>query len=403
MKLPLSLALIPGALLAGVALPSAAFAQASTVVVTPAASHVTTSTGPSTPGPGAPGTTSAGKTATPNGMAPSDQGGAAGATGVPTENSLIGPKHAGGSETAMPANAWAGETPADVREGNSVPRTMPSAVTVLSPNRPLTPKQAVELSMVHRWRSHFVRPTLGADGWMHLVYGDGEPSIVCAPLHICTIALQPGELVTAPPDVSDPRWIVHPRYTFEGSRKVIDVIIKPTDAGLNGTIVIATNRRVYSINLVSRSSQYMPLVKFDYADDDGDDASPSGAEWSTQAMAGQAAPSDPCNGTPIIPPSAYRISGAAAPWKPVEVWSVATSVGEKTCVQFASDIGSRPLPALVALANDGGWFSAPTPQIVNFRYVDRRFEIDEALSHFELISGVGSDQERIDIKQVGRS
>jgi P-type conjugative transfer protein TrbG len=304
--------------------------------------------------------------------------------------------------TPPPGATWAGETAADVRDANSTPRSSPPVPTPLSPNRPLTAKQANELSLVRRWRSHFVTPVLGPDGWMHLTYGDGEPSVVCAPLHICTIALQPGELVTAPPDVSDPRWIVHPRYTFEDGNKVVNVIMKPADAGLDGTIVISTNRRVYSINLVSRTGDYMPLVKFDYAD--GSSASGSSStDWSAAAMAGDSRPADPCDSAPIVPPSSYRIDGPKQPWKPVQVWAVSSPVGEKTCVEFASDIGSKPLPALVALGNDGGWFSGPTPQIVNFRYVNRRFEIDEALDRFELISGVGSNQEKVEIQKVGQS
>ena len=323
---------------------------------------------------------------------------AAPGSGGPT----TGPAPSGAGTQAAPPS-YAGETASDVRDANSVPRMLPPPITTLSPNRPLTRKQSVQLSMVHRWRRHFVRPTLGADGWMHLIYGDGEPSIVCAPLHICTIALQPGEVVTSPPDVSDPRWIVHPRYTIDGNRKVINVILKPTDSGLDGTIVIATDRRVYSINLVSRTNEYMPLVRFDYADAIDDDAEGESGEWSSAAASGRAGSSDPCDGTPIVPPASYRISGEAQPWKPVQVWSVATPVGEKTCVEFASDIGSRSLPALVALGHDGDWFSSPTPQIVNFRYVNRRFEIDEALDRFELISGVGSDQEKVVVSRIRHS
>ena len=323
---------------------------------------------------------------------------AAPGSGGPT----TGPAPSGaGAQAAAPS--YAGKTASDVRDANSVPRMLPPPITTLSPNRPLTRKQSVQLSMVHRWRRHFVRPTLGADGWMHLIYGDGEPSIVCAPLHICTIALQPGEVVTSPPDVSDPRWIVHPRYTIDGNRKVINVILKPTDSGLDGTIVIATDRRVYSINLVSRTNEYMPLVRFDYADANDDDADGGSGEWSSAAAPGRAGSSDPCDATPIVPPASYRISGEAQPWKPVQVWSVATPVGEKTCVEFASDIGSRSLPALVALGHDGDWFSSPTPQIVNFRYVNRRFEIDEALDRFELISGVGSDQEKVVVSRIRHS
>ena len=393
------------ALLTGAVLPASAQAQQATAS---ASSQASVTTGAAS----APGNGNGMPYDTPSGQQAAD----AFSSGLPTERPLIGTRAAGpffggpatGASTPGAAPdvplSYAGETQIDAREANSVPRTMPPSITTLSPNRSLTPKQSAQLSMVRRWRSRFVRPTLGADGWMHLIYGDGEPSIVCAPLHICTIALQPGEVVTAPPDISDPRWIVHPRYTIDDSRKVINVILKPTDAGLDGTIVITTDRRVYSINLVSRSSEYMPLVKFDYVDANDEDASGGATEWAAAAMSGRSGSTDACDNTPVVPPASYRISGGnEEPWKPVQVWGVATSVGEKTCVEFASDIGSKPLPALVALGNDGDWFSSPTPQIINFRYVNRRFEIDEALDRFELISGVGSDQEKVEITRIRHS
>jgi type IV secretion system protein VirB9 len=99
----------------------------------------------------------------------------------------------------------------------------------------------------------------------------------------------------------------------------------------------------------------------------------------------------------LVPPSAFKISDPNTYWTPVQVYQVSTSVGEKTCAQFRADIGSHSLPPLVALANDGSWFSSATALIVNARYTHRRYVVDEALDHFALISGVGSDQEKVEV------
>jgi type IV secretion system protein TrbG len=53
----------------------------------------------------------------------------------------------------------------------------------------------------------------------------------------------------------------------------------------------------------------------------------------------------------------------------------------------------------VALANDGGWFSSPTPQIVNYRVQGNRYVVDAVLDRAALISGVGSGQQRVVISR----
>ena len=55
------------------------------------------------------------------------------------------------------------------------------------------------------------------------------------------------------------------------------------------------------------------------------------------------------------------------------------------------------LPALVALAGDGGLFTEPNKQLVNYRYVNGRFEVDRILDRAALISGVGWDQVEVKI------
>jgi type IV secretion system protein VirB9 len=216
--------------------------------------------------------------------------------------------------------------------------------------------------------------------------------------------LQPGEIVTGPPDLSDARWIVHPRLGTEDGQRVMHVIVKPSDTGLDGNIVLHTDRRTYSIGLVSREREWMPLVKFDYPEDRSGLADSWGthAAWpmsSVSASSGSTS-DDPCDGTPLVPPSGFKVSGPRRSWTPVQVYVVSSPVGQKTCIEFASDMGSRALPSLVALANDGGWFSDPTPQIVNFRYEKRRYIVDEALDHFAVVSGVGDDQEKNEIRRV---
>jgi hypothetical protein len=163
-------------------------------------------------------------------------------------------------------------------------------------------------------------------------------------------------------------------------------------------MVVETNKRTISISLKSRrpGNWFMPLVALDLPEDQ----TPAG-EWAAYQAAVGGGPAgtaaSPCDQTPIVPPDQFRIDGPRVNWRPIQVYEVSTPVGMKTCVDFPSDIGSRNLPALLALGDDGGWFTAPSKQVVNVRFVNRRFIIDEELPRFVLIDGVGSDQTTITV------
>jgi type IV secretory pathway VirB9-like protein len=76
--------------------------------------------------------------------------------------------------------------------------------------------------------------------------------------------------------------------------------------------------------------------------------------------------------------------------------------GAKTYIQFPKGVAHGDLPALVALGDDGGLFTEPSKQLVNYRYVQGRFEVDKVLDRAALISGVGWDQTTVKISRRGR-
>ena len=140
----------------------------------------------------------------------------------------------------------------------------------------------------------------------------------------------------------------------------------------------------------------MPLVAFDYPED-------TTLAWSMYASSnggqsyGGSYSNSPCDQQPTLPPAAFKIGGDHPSWKPVQAYAVSTPNGIKTCIEFPSSIGSSDLPALLLLGNDGGWFSGPSEQIVNYRFVNRRFELDRLVDRAVLVAGVGSSQERVEI------
>ena len=290
----------------------------------------------------------------------------------------------------------------------SVPRTMPPAISPLSPDRKLKRNARVSVGIATRWREHFVKPTLGADGRLHFVWGSGEPTVVCAPMHWCDVALEPGEIASQPANLGDPRWLSHLSLSGTGAGRVTHILVKPSDTGLSTNLNLQTDRRSYSIELVSREAEYMPLVAFDYPETQRD-TSAGWEQYSQQvaasgatmqaAGAGSAASGGEagavCDQAPSILPSSYHIGEGRFPWRPLQVYAVSTPVGIKTCVEFGSDIGSRNLPSLVALSNDGTWFSSPFAQMENLRFVGRRYVVDGEVDRFALIEGVGDGQNKI--------
>jgi type IV secretion system protein TrbG len=284
----------------------------------------------------------------------------------------------------------------------SVPTTMPPKIDPVSPNRPLTKKEIVNVSVAAAWVARFQKPQLDDDGVEHFAAGRGEIQVVTAVDHVTDIALAPGEIVAPPLHFGDQHsWWGHVAASGSGRNVISHILIKPTDAGLLSNLVVETNKRSISIALKSQRPEtiFMSRVALDLPEDQ----TPAG-EWAAYDAAvhggnqpGAGAVSSPCDQSPAVPPAQFTIDGPNVTWRPVQVYEVTTQVGTKMCIDFPSDIGSRDLPALLALADDGGWFTAASKQIVNVRFVNRRFVVDEELPRFVLIDGVGSQQKIVTV------
>lgn len=284
----------------------------------------------------------------------------------------------------------------------NVPRTMPPPVQIVSPDKPLTKKEAIGVQVAQTWIQKFQKPHLDADGVVHFMAGKGQVFVVTAIDHMTDIALAPGENIIPPLYVGDKEsWKVHPAMSRKDGKSISHILIKPIDAGLSSNIAIQTTKRTISVALTSRQRDYMPLVSLDLPEDDDPDFTNYEAKLNGGSTTAAAQPSSACDTVPVVPPNQFSIEGDATSWRPTQVYQVSTSVGIKTCIDFPSDIGSTALPALLALADDGGWFSGPTKVVVNVRFVNRRFIVDEALSRLILVDGVGGSQKSVRITRKG--
>jgi type IV secretion system protein TrbG len=306
--------------------------------------------------------------------------------------------------TLLAPAAWAADPPPQVpaiqpgsantpaASANTDQKTWPPGVQVLSPSAPLGPKERHGMALVHRWQGRHVMPAMGPRGEVRFLYGATMPTVVCAPLEITNIALQPGEIVQKL-DLGDPTmWTVEPGISGTGMNQITHLLIKPADAGLVTTIDVETSRRTYAIRLSSTQRDYMPLVAFDYPSDQAD-------LWAAyqQATAAQSMAPRPNAGSYLM----YQIGGDNPPWRPIVVYSD----GQKTYLEFAPAMAYGTAPVLEKL-NGGGFFSGPSTEVVNYRtYTDPERGIfyiyDGVLERAELISGVGGDQTRVYLTRIG--
>lgn len=92
------------------------------------------------------------------------------------------------------------------------------------------------------------------DGSIVVAFGQARPEITCQTLDVCAIELEPGERIYRL-DVGDrERWEVSPSLVGEGDTKAIVLIVRPSFQRLKTKMVVATNRRIYSIGLTSTAA-----------------------------------------------------------------------------------------------------------------------------------------------------
>ena len=266
--------------------------------------------------------------------------------------------------------------------------TLPPPVPLLNAVPiPLTPKETHALSLSSTWANRPEMPVAGDNGRVLFLYGATIPSVVCAPLHVCDITLQPGEVVNNIEVGDSIRWKVTPAVSGTGPDQTTHVVVKPTDAGLSTDLIITTDRRTYTIKLVSTTSRWMGAIGFNYPDE-------VQAQWRAYEtrMQRERDGSTLASGQNVADLNFnYRITGDNPPWRPLRVYSD----GVKTYIDFPHAMLVTDAPALVALDADDN------KQLVNYRVKGAVFVVDKLLTRAELISGVGGSQQAVYITAVG--
>lgn len=261
-------------------------------------------------------------------------------------------------------------------------------------NPVLTPQERAAIAISQRWQKASatgIRPVDGGDGTVRFIFGAQQPSIVCAVLQICDIALQAGEQVNSINLGDTARWTVEPAITGVGESEVQHLIVKPMDVGLETSLVVTTNRRAYHIKLRSHRTEYMPQVAFTYPEE-------ALAKWDrikTREATQRQAATIPQTGEYLGNLSFdYSVTGETS-WKPVRVYND----GVKTIIQMPSTVQQTEAPTLLVVRKDGSLFRDEETVMVNYRVQGDRYIVDSVFDKAILIAGVGKAQNRITIQR----
>jgi type IV secretion system protein TrbG len=226
-------------------------------------------------------------------------------------------------------------------------------------------------------------PTPGPDGTVVFPFGESVPTIICAPLRICDVALEPGETINDRPQIGDSvRWKISPAVSGD-KVKTTHIVIKPTESDLETDLLVPTNKRTYHLHLLASDHDFVYAVAFSY---------PDGDDESFAKLAAAAKPVEPVvDDLSLVATEhldfAYDISVevGSGRFKPEQVFSD----GHKTFIHMPDDLVDADAPALVVIGPDGN------DQIVNYRLRNHYYVIDKLVEQAALISGLDDQEERV--------
>ena len=253
----------------------------------------------------------------------------------------------------------------------------------------LTPKEKKDLEIAQQWVKANTTSIRGKNGSVVFLYGESMPSIITAPLRLTNIALEAGEVIKDVQVGDSVRWVVSLSLSGEEPNLISHVIVKPVDKNLQTTLNIMTNKRVYTLNLISQTKEFMPNVSFNYTDN-----IVNSLEIYKNSLKEKSKSKDFYKTKDDIVASnvdnldfEYSLEGKAN-FKPLRVYND----GIKTYIQMPQSMKFYEAPALLILDEN-----SKDTQIVNYRLKQDTFIVDRLFNKAVLISNVGKKQDKITI------
>lgn len=193
-----------------------------------------------------------------------------------------------------------------------------------------------------------------------------------SPGQVSDIALQPGEELISVSAGDTVRWVVGDTMSGGPKGERAHVLVKPITAGITTNLMIATDRRVYHLELESTDGSYMAALSWRYPADELEQL-----RQRNRRTVGKRAQTVERNLTLQDLNFDYRIDGDKPDWRPVRVFDD----GEKVFIQMPRNIAQTEAPPLFVLGRRG------EAQLVNYRLHGKYYVVDTLFQRAELRIG----------------
>lgn len=191
-----------------------------------------------------------------------------------------------------------------------------------------------------------------------------------APERVSEIALQPGETLISVAAGDTVRWVIGDTTSGAGAGRRTHILVKPSSDGLRTNLVIATDRRLYRVEVESNAQTAMAGIAWSYPQDDL--LALRGAATATAAAQPVA------EGVTIEALNfGYSIGGDAPDWRPIRAFDD----GRQVFIQFPASLGQGEAPPLFVMGQDG------RTELVNYRVSGRYYVVDRLFTAAELRLG----------------
>lgn len=205
--------------------------------------------------------------------------------------------------------------------------------------------------------------------------------IYTAPMRITDVTFSPGEKIISEAAGDTLRWQLAQSYSGQGPSLRYHLFIKPNASGIENTVIVTTNKRVYHLLLKSTTDNtYMVSVKWHYPDDmvtftpnTADHSDSALGEGTSNQMAGLDL------STLNFNYGFGMVTGQRPAWYPVRVFSS----NRQTFIEFSPQFASGNLPVLYVADNNGRYNT-----MVNWRLKGRWMVIDGLFTKARLQTGV---------------
>ena len=191
-----------------------------------------------------------------------------------------------------------------------------------------------------------------------------------APGQVSDIALEAGESLVSVAAGDTARWVIGDTASGRGAARRTHILVKPTAPRLRTNLVIATDRRVYHVELESSPRAAMASISWTYPQDDLLALQRAGEEPVATGLAVEALNFN------------YRIEGDKPPWRPLRAFDD----GRQVFIEFPPTLSQGEAPPLFVRGDKGA------AELVNYRLRGRYYVVDRLFGAAELRLGAKRQQ-----------